>query len=81
MTTTSLDRPLNGDLDRLCELVDRDGIDAHAAVVGEVADAVRAHSPLLAAVLTGPYVAPMRERALVRAVRVLAYAELRRLAP
>lgn len=78
MTTTLLPRPT---LDLLCELVDRDGVDAHAAAVAEVADAVRPHSPLLASVLTGPYVAPMRERALVRAVRVLAFAELRRPAP
>lgn len=79
MTTTTLDQPLTtADLDRLCELVDRDGVDAHAREVARVADAVRRRSPLLASVLTGPYVAPMRERALVRAVRVLAFAELRK---
>jgi hypothetical protein len=55
----------------LGERIHRDGLDAHAAQVRLVAEAVRPTSAVLADVLTGGYVAPMRERAFDRACRLV----------
>jgi hypothetical protein len=77
--TATLDAPdrttvsalLADGLAALGERLHRDGIDAHPAELALVADAVRPTSAALAEVITGRYVAPMRERAFARAARLL----------